>query len=475
MCNPWPEVTMKKSLAPVLLLAAGLLCDNGYASDTRWVHGSWVNVRARPEANAEVLTHLVANTQVQMDAAASSAKFCAITWGEGQHGFIACNLLGDKALRLEDFVDSNNRSSESTNYFPARAFWMAPSFRRLQDAGSYFQETMLSPQQKALETVDSNFVWEKRPVLKRFPIPEFEAMKQRMMAGVIEPASPYFQPPAPWEELLKLAKSEEIPGKKTTDVTVRLHSSLFYTGVLVMLRQLDLPAAAPSYFKSLDELGRPSANPEEISRQYQMPYAIKPVSGPYWDNYEPSGINVIGWWDLGKVDVFLQKPVVKNMLMLNGSIKSTNSDLKYSLGVDSCKQGFRFIGSEDQAEPVKSLAQRKLESLKPRTKDEAILYFYTRTYLPPLHGSAKVTTQAPFKLQYDSKAKSNTFEHFSQASITTIDIDKDGIADFVIAEAWHRGVMLDNATHQPAYRVIFVNAGGSWYLFDIDQYLMCGC
>ncbi len=434
---------MKKSFVPALLLAAGFLCDTGYtqASETRWVHGSWINVRARPEANAEVLAHLVANTQVQMDAVASSAKFCAITWGEKQQGFVACNLLGDKALRLEDFVDSYNRTSESTNYFPARAFWMAPSFSRLQDAGSYFQETMLSPQQKALETVDNKFVWEKRPALKRFPIPEFEAMKQRMMAGVIEPASPYFQPPAPWEELLKLAKSEEIPGKKTTEATTRLHSSLFYTGVLVMLRQLDLPTAAPSYFKSLDELGRPSANPEELSRQYQIPYAIKPVSGPYWDNYEPAGINVIGWWDLGKVDVFLQKPVIKNMLMLSGRLKSTSSDMKYSLGVDNCKQGFRFIGPGDQPEIVKSLAQRRLE---PRAKDEAILHFYT-------------------------------FEHFSQASITSIDIDQDGVADFVIAEAWHRGHMLETTIHQPGYRVIFVNAGGRWYLFDIDQYLMCGC
>ncbi|MFZ6731485.1 hypothetical protein ACO0LG_06165 [Undibacterium sp. Ji42W] len=47
-----------------------------------------------------------------MDVAASSAKFCAITWGADQHGFVACYLLGDKALRLEDFVDSNNRTGE---------------------------------------------------------------------------------------------------------------------------------------------------------------------------------------------------------------------------------------------------------------------------------------------------------------------------------------------------------------------------
>ncbi|MFZ6741844.1 hypothetical protein ACO0LC_01280 [Undibacterium sp. JH2W] len=442
------------------------------STEARWVHGSWVNVRARPEANAEVLTHLVVNTPVQVDVSASNTRFCAITWGAGQQGFMACNLLGDKALRLEDFVDSYHRTGESTNYFPARSFWMAPSLRRLQDAGSYFQETMLSPQQKALETVDDKFVWEKRPILKRFPIPEFEAMKQRMMAGVIEPDSASFQPPALWENLLRLARSEELPGKQTTAATSRLHSSLFYPGVLLMLRQLDLPAAAPSYFKSLDELGRPSANPEEISRQYKMPYVIKPVTGPYWDNYEASGINIIGWWDLGKVDVFLQKPIFKHSVMLSGRLQSASSDVKYSLGADNCKQGFRYGGPDEQTEPVKSLAQRRLE---PKAKDEAVLYFYTRDKLPALNGMAQVTMQAPVKLQYDGEAKSNNSEHFSQASITSIDLDNDGVVDFVIAEAWHRGIMFDSAVHQPAYRVIFVNAGGRWYLFDIDQYTICGC
>ncbi|MFZ6731483.1 hypothetical protein ACO0LG_06155 [Undibacterium sp. Ji42W] len=67
---------------------------------------------------------------------------------------------------------------------------------------------------------------------------------------------------------MKLAKPEELPGKKTTEATARLHSSLFYPGVLVMVRQLDLPIAAPSYFKSLDDLGKPFAKPEEMSRQY---------------------------------------------------------------------------------------------------------------------------------------------------------------------------------------------------------------
>ncbi|MBC3910222.1 hypothetical protein [Undibacterium umbellatum] len=469
---------MKKISSPLNLAAlftATFICYSPAAqadSSARWVHGSWVNVRAKPEVNAAVLTHLVANTPVQLDVAASSGKYCAISWGQGQQGFIACNLLGDKALRLEDFVDSYNRTSESSNYFPARTFWMAPSFRRLQEAGLYFQETTLSPQQKALETADNKSDGDKRPAIKRFPIPEFEAMKQLMMAGVIEPASAYDKPPALWDDILKLAKAEELPSKKVTEASSHLNGSLFYPGVLVMLRQLNLPAAAPSYFKSLPDLGRPSANPEELSRQYQIPYAIKPLGGPYWNEYEPAGIGVIGWWDLGKLDVFLQKPVMKHSLMLSGRFTSSNSNLKYSLGTDNCKEGFRFVGLDVQTEPVKSLAQRRLA---PKARDEAVLHFYTLGELPALNGAAQVTTQAPYKLQYDTKAKWNIFEHFSQASMTSIDLDKDGVADFAIAEAWHRNAGLDSAVDQPAYRVIFVNAAGRWYIFDIDRYSICGC
>ncbi|MFZ6731484.1 hypothetical protein ACO0LG_06160 [Undibacterium sp. Ji42W] len=46
---------------------------------------------------------------------------------------------------------------------------MAPSLKRMQDAGSYFQETMLSPQQKALETADNQIAGEKAASAQALP------------------------------------------------------------------------------------------------------------------------------------------------------------------------------------------------------------------------------------------------------------------------------------------------------------------
>ncbi|MFZ6871633.1 hypothetical protein ACO0LF_06120 [Undibacterium sp. Di27W] len=436
-------------------------------TDARWVHGSWVNVRAKPEANATVLTQLVVNTPVQLDAAASKGEFCAISWGQGQRGFIACKLIGNQQLSIQDLIDNLDKSDDNKNNFRTRAFWIEPSFSRLREAGYFFDESMLSPQQKALENYAEKFPGDKRPLPKRFPIPEFEAMKQRMMAGVIEPASEFFQPGISWVALRKLAQEEDLSPQKLIEVS---NYANLYPGALKMLRQIELPAPASSYFLSLQALGKPSTLPEQLSFQFQKPYAIKIISGPYWDAYEPPGPSTKNSWDMGKVDVFLKTPVIKHTLMLSGSLKSENSDLKYHLSDSVCKEGFHFGGPALQGQAIKSLAKRKAET---QFKDEALFHFYTQSKLPALHGQVSLNLQAPMPLQYEPTDKAKRYEQFTQASINTFDLDHDGIADFAMIEAWHIGPDSSSKVPEPGYRILFVNAGGHWYLFDIDQYHGC--
>lgn len=425
----------------------------------RWIHGSWVNVRARPESDAPVLTRLTANTRVQVDAAASNQQFCAIRWGTEQQGYVACKLLGEQALRLEDVDEGTPHRS------PTRAFWLEPGLRRLLSAGEYFQNTMLGEKQKALETVDQHFVWEKRPQIKRFPIPEFEAMKQRMQDGVIGIRMRDMKAPAAWSELQKLASAETPAGKQTLEAASALNSSLFYPGILVMLRQLELPPASASYFKSLDELARPLAGPEEISAQFQLPYAIKVKGGPYWSNFEPAGITLTGWWDIGKLDVFLQTPIYKHVLTLNGQLRSEASIPGYQISDElHGEDGFRAGGPANQQEPVKSLTQRTRSA-------EPVFYFYSKNKLSPALPSDVTWTWGKVKdLQYDTKAKTPLFEQFTKAAVHGIDLDGDGKADFALVEAWHVAPFSSSKEAAPAYRMIFINAGGSWYLFDIDRY-----
>ncbi|MCH8621603.1 SH3 domain-containing protein [Undibacterium sp. TS12] len=429
----------------------------------RWVHGSWVNVRARPASKATILTQLPANTQVQLDAAASSQQFCAIRWGEGQQGFVACNLLGTQALRLEDVdEDSPGRS-------PARAFWLEPGLRRLLSSGEYFQATMLSEKQKTLETAIPRFAGERRPPIKRFPIPEFEAMKQRMRDGVIGARMADMKAPAPWVELQKLAHAQAQPDKQTLTAATALNINLFYPGILVMLRQLELPPARPSYFTSLSDIARPLAGPEEISAQFQLSYAIRVLDGPYWTNYETAGVTLRGWWDIGKLDVFLQTPVQKHVLMLDGKLKSETSIPRYKISDEqSGKDGFRAGGPATQQEPVKNLTQRVGSTT---ASTEPVFYFYSKSQLSPaLPADFKWTWGQPKELQYDTKTRKQLFEQFTKAAVHGADLDGDGVADFALVEAWHVAPFSAFREAAAAYRMIFVNAGGNWYLFDIDRY-----
>src|SRR5450759_4367083 len=116
----------------------------------RWVHGSCVNVRSTPSADSSVLTRLVVNTPVQLSETPSKGNYCEVTWGHSHRGFLACNLLGDRPLTIEEVGTPNLQPDNVPNpkYSATRAFWIEPSFKRLQEAGGHFWNTMLSPQQR---------------------------------------------------------------------------------------------------------------------------------------------------------------------------------------------------------------------------------------------------------------------------------------------------------------------------------------
>ena len=160
--------------------------------DTVWISGSWVNVRNAPRADAEVLAHSssiplykllrLKPKQAKNIARSNGTRAQALRTRSNSQGFVACRFLG-KAPALDRNGRSthiktrleNIRNATQPAVFSPRAFWLQPSFARLNDTGDFFLSHHAFTKTKQLETIDANFVWEKRPPLKRFTIPEFEA------------------------------------------------------------------------------------------------------------------------------------------------------------------------------------------------------------------------------------------------------------------------------------------------------------
>ncbi|MEB0029726.1 hypothetical protein QN372_03110 [Undibacterium sp. RTI2.1] len=422
-----------------------------------------------------MISHLPANTLVQMEVTQNhntwGNEFCPIHWAKDQHGFIVCNLLGDQALQIDDIGElyltnvpsSASRLIENPRYSATQAFWLQPSFLRLRNAGMFFNNTMLSEKEKSLENVDQNFVWEKRPSLRRFAIPEFEAMKQVMEKGVVEPQKLHKNKLGSWKELKALADADATASDKTLKYASAINNRLFYPGALKMVKQINLPEIKTSYFKNTKQLLRPQAEAEELSAHFQVPYFLRYRGVPFWRKSEAAGIQLAGWWDIGNVDIALQKKIGKNTIYSDGKLVSIATIEQRSFWSGNCNDGFRFSGDKTQNFPILSISEKHLQP-------EAILNFFTRDPIPS--GKVKITNLPAQDLQYVA-SKIQKHEQFTRGALHTIDIDQDGIPDFAIWEAWHYVIMSDTNKPEPGFRMYFSNIAGEWRLLDIDEFYVC--
>jgi hypothetical protein len=211
-------------------------------AEERWVHGSWANVREGEEAQSVVIAHVTTNTRVEL--VAQHGERCEIVWGEPrQRGFVPCGLLGEKPLTL----------AETDN--PLRRFWIAPSVKRLFEAGEYFHHTLLPKKQWKLEHNEGDHSYhngDTPPELVRYPVPEFEAMKAMLAKGIVFKAEN--------DELFPTCQQLEQAKARQTDQQVMSWSTwLEQAGCQVAeIPKLRLPEIPPLVFQKY---------PESVSRK----------------------------------------------------------------------------------------------------------------------------------------------------------------------------------------------------------------
>lgn len=447
----------------------------------RVVQGSWVNVRAAPGADAPVLTHLIINTPVEL--LKNQGKFCEIRKGQTMHGYIACNLLGEKTLSIADLgaPKLNDGHTDNPDYSAPRAFWLEPGYQRLLDAGKYFERTMLSAKQKELESSkDTNKMasvptWGEAdkvmPKIQRFPLPEFEAMKELMKKGVIAAPENSRDLPLAWDSLKQKVQTTETGKNRAQfpEYTYQLGVHLIRELEVPLVRELELPAIRPSYFKSVNDVVEPSANTETISHRFHIPYTMTVTKGAHWQYFPGGTMEVVGAWDVGDAELALTQKVYKNTFDDKGHIRSETSIMTEtdSERFPGCDLGFRYSSTPATTQKLLDWSE---EDQKRDQKRSGLFYFYTQK--PLTMQQAKVSVDAIRKLNINSGKR----DTITQGQQLYFDIDGDGVFDLAVWQGWRSGGDMRGDQEVLDMRILFINVAGRWHLLASDdlQY-RCEC
>lgn len=439
------------------------------SSSPRWVHGSWVNVRATASPQASVVARVTANTQVNL--VSEQGEWCKIALKQPDlQGFIACQLLGKQPLSLSEVGTPPPPGDTDPRYSPTRAFWLAPSVVRLREAGQFFWSTMLSETQRAKEDSSTYgehpptaagitmpvFDWEQRPQPLRFPIPEFEAMKARLQAGVV--AAPERRPAIIRWSALKQASPEK--GREAFMYSGRW----FEQGALRLMQQGKLDPVKPSLFKRVEELAPPSVSAEGLSAQFGIRERVRILSGPKWVHFRHDVPRVVGSWDIGSLEITLENPVIEYVIGRQGLAAAAEwaaTDKQDVEVEDGCTTGFAHA----------QRAKRRLPDY-PQVKDP-LVWFYLPKALP--YKKAEIKTYARRLVPETDDRRFSQGSQYRLLVMHEVDLDGDGVTDLSVWEAMGASVMGAGTGADDAVmlRVIFVNIGGEWQLLDTDSFGEC--
>jgi hypothetical protein len=417
------------------LLLPGLFLAALAHAETRWVHGSWVNVREMADAQSAVIEHVTTNTQVEV--LTREDERCEIAWKDEKRGFVPCELLGERPLTLEG-VDSSH----------PRAFWIAPSASALFHVGEYFRQEFRGEGLEAAQGIWSwrdnghSFHIEKpKPVpLVRYPIPEFEAMKARLAEGII--AAEDMDPPL--LSCREIQEGWEAQGYHFRYPSYEHFSHSTYSDLLSWwtpkcrsdIAGVELPKIRPSFFRDARYVLPRMAWIEQVSAHFGIVERGRVTSGPRWTMDQCGYTRYSGAWDIGGYELRLERPVVEHVIAADGRVGAYlwQEEHFYPYDLDSaCTGGFHH--QIRGVSPLPAYADIKAK--------EALFWFYAPEALP----LKKVKVSRLIEPTEDNPT-----------GVYEIDLDNDGSADFAYWADWGHTL----------FHTVFININGEWYLFDFD-------
>lgn len=456
-------VSAYSRLATLVLLSS--LFSSSHASSTdRWVHGSYVNVRESADPKSSVVEKLTANTKIVLVSEVGDA--CEIKFGESRTGYMPCRYIGDQPLSLVETASPFllGGYQDNSQFSPPRAFWIAPSAAALTAAGKHFWKTLLSEKQRDLEWCSgqesqcySDQGDQPAPKLARYKLPEYEAMKAVLAEGIIAP--PNLNPP-----MLSCSKvlQSGVREKSPPDFSWIWHYpnrrnyphgfAAFHDCEIPDIPALRLPNVGPSYFKTEKDLLRGSAGIEAVSAHFQITERGRVTAGPKWIK-EPGNYHYSGAWDIGSLELMLDKSVTANVIASTGQVTAYEWWRKETWEL----AGMPTWPTEECVIGYSRPPGMKLLSGYPQAKDKLILFVTTK---PLPSKKSKVIVKTENNPTADG-AQTGRLGTVLTARAWEIDVDQDGVADFV---RWE--ITRDRASD---YMLSFVNINGEWFPFDSEK------
>lgn len=382
----------------------------------RFVNASRLPLRAAPGAEASVVTHVVTNQPLRLQA--TRGDWCEVMDNDGAKGFCLSKYLAESPLSLATIEDTLARAKltprERLDWL-SRAFWVAPSLARWVEVGSAMDKVLLSAETREKE------VSQGKPL--RFKVPEFEAMKRRLEQGLVSANDRAGQKTV-------MGDTKEFEAAQRRAALPEIKPSLFSRGEVFVL------SGTPF---NIENNTTGAQFVDSLSAIQGVPFRVRVERPAYYQ--DGNADQVVAAWDVGEITAKFDQP-----LRLRGI---TRRGRPTALDIRSVGMSFNLGGCYGTLLKIDS----KAVSGMPPWQDTLLAWVGK-----PATDKAKVKTRRlKGKGQYDA------------LEIDDIDVDGDGIADFSV---WN-GRYEPQVSAEGYWQAIYVNVGGQWQLLSFEQDADC--
>ncbi len=431
----------------------------GSVGSTAFVQASNANLRAQALAGAAVLDKPVVNTAFKL--LGKAGDWCEVETippaglgvagpADRQRGFIACGLLSSQKLTLPTIdaqIARNGSDPKALLDWYARAFWVAPSLVRWERVGVALQNALLDQQTLSKE------IEGQQPL--RFTVPEFEAMKQRLAAGIAVAPGATVPVQAP-----TLEHSDRLPGTLQSALSrIRMPAIR-----LSLFGKNEAPVIVPGAkygtgtSQTLDLIDALSAsNGVAFKTEVTAPasYALRPDTSVFaasssWRFINAAGAMdvIMGIWDVGGLKIAFDRNVALYGVTAQGKpAAQLIKEVRISIGYDSACS---YSSSRVEMKTAPAIGYAPQSS--------ALVGWAGK----PMPGGTSAVAQI----------KSRRFDGESEYDLVIsheIDLDHDGIVDFLV---W-QGRYQPQISAEGVWEAVFVNVDGQWRLSGYNEDADC--